>query len=70
MQLVVIASLVAVLAATVNGAQETRIPIGGFLNQAIENFRHEMPCGVNGGPPLAPLKIEYLRLDSDDPQAM
>lgn len=73
MQLVLFATtMVACLAAfsTVDGAQETRIPIGGFLQQSIENFRRDMACGVNGGPPLAPFELDFLQLDSDDPLMM
>lgn len=46
---------------------QSRLSVDDALNSRIERFRRQMPCGINGGPPLAPYRLEELDLTQDQP---
>lgn len=48
-------------------APTDRISVIGAFRDQIEQFRRQMACGLNGGPPLAPFNAEYFALDFDEP---
>lgn len=47
-------------------APNERISVAGALHDMIEQFRRQMACGINGGPPLAPLEVDRISLDFDE----
>lgn len=40
--------------------------INQILRKKIENFRLQMPCGINGGPPLAPYKEALINVHLEE----
>lgn len=39
-----------------------RLSVENALHEHLERFRRQMPCGIDGGPPLAPFRLEELDL--------
>lgn len=51
------------LTVLVNGA--CAWSINDMIRDKVEEFREHMPCGIKGGPPLAPFQHELLDIDVD-----
>lgn len=41
-------------------------PINNILREKIENIRLQMPCGINGGPSLAPFRQNFVDVSYDN----
>lgn len=46
---------------------QSRLSIEDSLLERLERFREQMPCGINGGPPLAPYQLDELHFDQSVP---
>lgn len=67
---VVVFAVIASLVGFGSAATTERISVIGALRDRIEQFRRQMVCGVNGGPPLAPLHVERFDLNIDQPPSV
>lgn len=59
---VLITVAVGLLATTANAwpfalRLQNRLSVEQSLLERIEQFRRQMPCGIDGGPPLAPFEL-------------
>lgn len=48
-------------------AWHQRLSVEDALLERIEQFREQMPCGIDGGPPLAPYELAEQDLTFDVP---